>query len=292
MSLDPHQLAALEAVLRLGSFDAAATELAVTPPAISQRVRALEERVGTVLVRRTTPCIATPAGARLAKHASDLALLETQLARDLGQSGGPGRLRVAINADSLATWFVQAMAATDGVLFDLVIDDQDHSADWLKRGEVSAAVTASGRPVAGCDAFPLGALRYLATASPDFVQRWFSAGVDAQSLTAAPCLNFNAKDALQRTWMQEQTGKALSPHSHTLPSTHAFVDAARAGLGWGMNPEPLCRPHIHNGALRELVPNAPLDVGLTWQVSRIMAPALTPVTRAVRRAARDALIAP
>ncbi|AVO36516.1 LysR family transcriptional regulator ArgP [Pukyongiella litopenaei] len=292
MSLDPHQLAALEAILRLGSFDAAATELAVTPPAISQRIRALEERVGTVLVRRTTPCIATSAGARLAKHAADLALLETQLARDLGRGGGPGRLRVAVNADSLATWFVPAMAAAEGMLFDLVIDDQDHSADWLKRGEVSAAVTASGRPVAGCDAFPLGALRYLATASPGFAGRWFADCVDARSLAAAPCLTFNAKDALQRTWMQAQTGKALSPPSHSLPSTHAFVDAARAGLGWGMNPEPLCRPHIDAGALRELVPDAPLDVGLTWQVSRIMAPALTGVTRAVRRAARAALIAP
>ncbi|MFT7593530.1 MAG: LysR family transcriptional regulator (chromosome initiation inhibitor) [Paracoccaceae bacterium] len=41
-----------------------------------------------------------------------------------------------------------------------------------------------------------------------------------------------------------------------------------------------------------LIPNATLDVPLTWQISRIMAPALEPVTKAVRKAAQKGLIAP
>lgn len=294
MQFDSHHLSALASVLRRGSFEAAAAELHVTPSAISQRIKALEDRVGTSLINRASPCTGTPHGLRLAKHAEDVGLLEAQLSRELKleTDTGPVRLRIAVNADSLATWFVQAMAQVPDLLFDLVIDDQDHSADWLKRGEVSAAICASGKPAAGCDTHPLGAMRYIATASPQFMDRWFPDGPTEAALAQAPCLTFNAKDALQRNWIRAATGVKLSPPTHFLPSTHAFVDAARAGLGWGMNPAPLVRGPIRNGRLVPLIANTPLDVPLTWQVSRIMAPSLEPLTRAVRDVAAKALIAP
>lgn len=294
MQFDTPHLAALAAVLRHGSFDAAAADLGVTPSAVSQRIKALEERVGAALVHRGSPCTATPTGARLAKHAEDVGLLEAQVVRDLALDPDPGaaRLRLAVNADSLATWFVAAMTATPDLLFDLVIDDQDHSADWLRRGAVSAAVSALDRPVAGCDAYPLGALRYVATASPDFVARWFPDGITAQALARAPCLVFNAKDMLQRRWIEAVSGRRLTPPAHFLPSTTAFVDAAAAGLGWGMNPAALVDAPLRAGALVALLPGRPLDVALSWQVSRVLAPALRPLTRAVRAAARNALIPP
>ncbi|MFA3918117.1 LysR family transcriptional regulator ArgP [Ruegeria hyattellae] len=292
MQFDPKQLRALAAILRLGSFEAAAAELAVTQSAISQRIRALEERVGMALVERGTPCIGTEAGLRIAKHAEDVGLLEAQLSRDLSLEVArkPTRLRVAINADSLATWFIDAMAQIEGVLFDLVIDDEGHSADWLRRGAVSAAIGSGPRPVPGCDVTPLGNLRYLATASPIYCKRWFADGVTSQTLSTAPCMTFNRKDELQRTWIEQAIGQRVAPPSHFLPSTHAFVDAARAGLGWGMNPEPLVRAHIDDGQLVELLPDQPLDVALSWQVSRVMALALSPLTRAVKQAAAGRLI--
>jgi len=292
MQFEAHHLSALAAVLRRGSFEVAAADLAVTPSAISQRIKALEDRVGTSLVNRGSPCTGTEAGLRLAKHAEDVGLLEAQLSRDLSLEGrsGPARLRIAVNADSLATWFVAAMAMVEDVLFDLVIDDQDHSADWLKRGEVSAAVTSLAKPVTGCDAIPLGSLRYIATASPQFMRKWFADGVTAAALERAPCLTFNAKDALQRTWIGDHFDQRLSPPCHFVPSPHAFVDAARAGMGWGMNPEPMVRGPIRNGRLVPLMGDAGLDVPLVWQVSRIMAPALKPMTEAVRQAAQKVLI--
>ncbi len=292
MQFNPHHLAALASVLRRGSFEFAASDLAVTPSAISQRIKALEDQVGAALILRGTPCTGTDAGLRLAKHAEDIGLLEAQLSRDLAleDTRGDVRLRIAVNADSLATWFVAAMAAVPDVLFDLVIDDQDHSADWLRRGEVSAAITSGGKPVTGCDSIALGSLRYVATASPDFKQRWFGEGVTAGALAKAPCLTFNAKDALQRNWIFEQLGQRISPPTHFLPSSQSFVDATRVGLGWGMNPEHLVRGPLRNARLVALIPNAPLDVPLTWQVSRIMAPSLEPVTQAVQKAAQRVLI--
>ncbi len=294
MQFDPHHLSALASVLRRGSFEAAAAELRVTPSAISQRVKALEDKVGASLINRASPCTGTPQGERLAKHAEDVGLLEAQLSRELklDHTPGPLRLRIAVNADSLATWFVDAMAQVPDILFDLVVDDQDHSADWLKRGEVSAAICASGKPVAGCDTYALGSLSYIATASPQFIARWFPDGVTPEAVMQAPCLTFNAKDALQRDWIRETLGEKLSPPTHFLPSTHAFVDAARAGLGWGMNPATMVRGPIRNGRLAPLIPDSSLEVPLTWQVSRIMATPLEPLTRAVRSAAAKALIQP
>lgn len=291
MLLDPNHLSALSAILRRGSFEAAASELSVTPSAISQRIKALEDRVGAALILRGTPCTATPAGLRIAQHAEDIGLLEAQLARELtlDREAPLTRVRIAVPADVLATWFIQAMAQVDGLLFDLVLDDQDHSADWLRRGEVSAAVTIGGQPVVGCDAFALGSFRYLATASPAFMQKWFSNSVDTVSLGRAPCLTFNRKDGLQKAWIAQEFGRRISPPSHFLASSHGFVDAAIAGLGWGMNPENLAKSALEDGRLTVLKPDAPFDVPLTWQVGRILAPALQPLTQAVKRSASRTL---
>ncbi len=292
MILDPNHLTALSAILRHGSFEAAASDLSVTPSAISQRIKALEDRVGAALINRGTPCTATPAGLRIAQHAEDIGLLEAKLARELtlDQDSGPARVRIAVPADSLATWFISAMAEAEGLLFDLVIDDQDYSAEWLRRGEVSAAITVGGQPVAGCDSVAIGALRYLPTASPEFLREWFPDGVNESSLSRAPCLTFNRKDGLQKAWIAQQTGRRISPPSHFLPSSQGFVDAAIAGLGWGMNPVGLVEPALSDGRLGVLVPDAPLDVPLTWQVGRILAPALKPLTTAVLGCAESALL--
>ncbi len=293
--LDYALLAAVAAVVRTGSFDRAAQDLHVTPSAVSQRVKLLEERLGTVLVVRGQPCTPTPAGRRLCRHAEEVSLLEHALRTDLGQAlpdTGPPTFRIAINADSLATWFIDAMARVEDGLFDLVLDDQDHSADWLRRGEVCAAVTAGGRPVQGCDLRPLGALRYIATASPAFVDRWFADGVDEAALRRAPALTFNAKDTLQTVWVAGLVGRRVALPTHWLPATQAFVDATLAGLGWGLNPEPSVAEQLREGRLVALVPDRPLDVPLFWQWSRLTAEALRPVTEAVLAAAARYLVAP
>lgn len=293
MSLDPIQLTALSAILRLGSFEAAAAALHVTPSAISQRLKALEEHVGSTLVLRSQPCQATPLGARLAKHAEDIALLEAHALGDIATAGAaPARLTLAVPADSLATWLIPAFTAAPDMLFDLRIDDQDTADNWLRRGTVSAAVTGHDRAVPGCDLFALGAQRYVATASPDFMRRHFSQGVTAAALSKAPMLTFNAKDRLQSRWIKQKTGKQLHPPAHQMPSTHAFLDAALSGMAWGMNPEALVEQHLATGRLVALDPLEPQDIPLFWQVTRVMREALSPLTQAVLATARQHLRPP
>ncbi|MGY0777199.1 LysR family transcriptional regulator ArgP [Azospirillum argentinense] len=290
--LDYALLAALAAVVRTGSFERAAAQLHVTPSAVSQRVKLLEERMGTILVVRGSPCTGTPAGLRLSQHAERVALLESELRDGLPgvpQDGPAVTVRMAVNADSLATWFVAAMAGTPDVLFDLVLDDQEHSADWLRRGEVLAAVTSGAQPVQGCDSTALGALRYVATASPDFLCRHFPDGVAVAALARAPRLTYNSKDRLQTQWTRQAFGVEIASPTHWMPSTHAFVDAALAGLGWGMNPEPLVAGPLRDGRLVALVPDQPLDVPLFWQRSRIASRTLADITRSVLTTARAQL---
>jgi LysR family transcriptional regulator (chromosome initiation inhibitor) len=201
-------------------------------------------------------------------------------------------VRVAVNADSLGTWFIAAMAAfTSGerALLDVVVDDQEHTAEWLRGGDVLAAVTATAEPVQGCNSIALGRLRYAAVASPAFVERHFAAGVTAQTLALAPSLRFNRKDGLQAQWVKRVCRRELATPVHWLPSTQAFIDATVAGIGWGMNPSSLVQSHLREGTLVQLVPERTLLVPLYWQHTRLQVPMLDRLTRAVLAAARDAL---
>ncbi|MCV6823770.1 MULTISPECIES: LysR family transcriptional regulator ArgP [Halocynthiibacter] len=289
---DTRSLMALAAVLRTGSFESAAHELSVTPSAISQRIKALEEEIGAALIKRGPPATATPTGARLHRHAEEIALLESALAKDLGKAPAASHIKIATSADSLSTWLLPALAGQDDLFFELVVDDQDHSADWLRRGEVQAAITAHPTPVQGSDCVALGNFRYIASASPAFLRRYFPDGVTEHALEAAPALLFNTKDRLQILWAKRQFGRALRFSSHQLPSSRGFVDAALLGMGWGMNPEPLIRDHLAKGTLVPLIPETPLDVPLFWQCNRRIAPAIAPLTRAIRDAAKGALQPP
>ena len=290
--LGPAQLAALSAIHRQGSFDRVAAELSVTPSAISQRLKALEERLGTRLIRRGQPCTATEAGLRIIRHHDDIALLEQTLAGDLPGLAAPrATLRIAVNADRLATCVLPALAAVEGVLFNLVIDDKDVSQDWLKRGEVLGAITSHPGPLQGCDTMPLGALRYRATASPAYVARHMPQGATAEALAAAPALRFNEKAYLQHLWAARQTGGTVTRlPCHQIASASGFVEACLLGVGWSMNPEALVKDHLTSGRLQELAPNTPLDVSLNWQFARLAAPALAPLTKALKASAARRLV--
>ena len=287
---------AVALVVQTGSFEGAARALHVTPSAISQRVRALEERLGAVLIERSSPCRATEAGMALCRHVEEVGLAERALLAKL--PGAPAltqkvTLSLAVNSDSLGTWLLPALcdfAKDQDLLLDLAIDDETHTAEWLKAGRVIAAVTTLEKPVQGCQVMPLGKLRYHATASPAFMERHFANGVTPATLAAAPALTFNQKDNLQQEWVRAQFGQALPVPTHWLPSTHEFVAAAQQGLGWGMNPAILVSGHLAEGRLVELVAGAVLDRPLFWQINRRVAGHLEGLGTALRQHARRVLV--
>jgi LysR family transcriptional regulator, chromosome initiation inhibitor len=283
MAIDSAQLDTLAAVVREGSFELAARALRITPSAVSQRIKALERSVGQVLVRRAKPCRATAAGEPLLRLAGQVALLEREAVRG---AGAHTTVTVVVNADSLLTWFLPALAELPpgAAAFDVREDDQDHSAELLRDGTAMAAVTSLDTPVQGCRVQRLGRMRYRAMATPAYVDRWLPGGHRPADLAGAPMLVLNRKDELQHRFLRSVTRRRITATVHYVPSAWGFVEAIRLGLGWGLVPE-----QVPAGDLVELAPGRHLDVPLHWQHWRLESPLLRGLTGAVTRAAAQAL---
>jgi LysR family transcriptional regulator (chromosome initiation inhibitor) len=270
-----------------GTFEAAARQLHVTPSAISQRLKALEASVGRVLLVRTKPVRATPSGEALLRAGRQIRAITEDALGELGGTGpgGAPAISVAVNADSLETWLMPALARVRGdVAFDLHRADQQRTAELLRQGAVMAAVTASAKPVPGCTLFPLGRMRYQPRASGSFAAAWFVEGVRAAALARAPMVVFDRDDHLQDDYLRRRCGRRLEPPRHYVPGTGAFLRAVQLGLGWGMVPD-LQVPSGESG-LVDLDPEGALDVKLYWQQWRLHSRPLDHLASAVHEAAK------
>ncbi|WP_410633048.1 LysR family transcriptional regulator ArgP [Amycolatopsis sp. cmx-4-83] len=283
------QVRTLLAVVDEQSFDAAAAVLHVTPSAVSQRIKSLEQRTGRVLLLRTKPIQLTSSGQVLIRFARSLAQLEQDALTELGLGSSVRTLSIAVNADSLATWFLPALAKVpDSICFDLQREDQDHTAALLREGLVMAAVTASPQPVQGCTSVRLGRMRYRAMASPAFITRWLSAAPLPTSLPTAPVIVFDRKDDLQDRFLRSLTRRrGFTLVRHHIPASESFADAVAAGLGWGMVPE--LQAATRGDSLVDLAPDRPMDVPLHWQQWKLDSPALAAAASAVARGALESL---
>ncbi|HDS0948221.1 TPA: LysR family transcriptional regulator ArgP [Stenotrophomonas maltophilia] len=296
MDLVHPQLAAFAAVLEEGSFEAAARRLAISPSALSQRIKALEDRLGQVLLVRQAPCRPTAAGEVLLRSVRPMQVLQSEALAELLPERGHDATRtpipLAVNDDSLDTWFVAAIAELHqrhGYLFDLRMDDQDHTLELLRDGSVLGAITAAGRALKGCNLHPLGAMRYQAIASPAFARQHFAKGMHADALAHAPMIVFNRKDDLQARFVRRLTRARLQPPVHYLPSSTGFVEAAARGLGWCLAPETLVAPAVRAGQVVVLEPRRWLDVPLYWQHAAVRSSTLQHITQALHAAARGTL---
>jgi len=291
--LDVRQLEALSAVVEHGGFGPAAQALSITLAAVSLRIKALEDSLGQRLLVRGKQVRATPAGQALLAHVRQVRMMEADLLGGLQGASVPGEagwqtLSVAINADSVARWFLPGVAPVlqrHQLLLEILIDDQDHTHDALKSGDVMGCVTTLAEPMRGCVAEPLGIMRYRCVAAPALVAlcRLPGGAVSPHKLLAQPAVIFNRKDALQDTFLAQYFGLS-QPHypRHFAPALDAYETAIELGLGWGMVPE---QHLVHRPSLEELLPNATVDVALYWQHWTRESSAAQRLTQAVKAAA-------
>ncbi|MHA4867765.1 LysR family transcriptional regulator ArgP [Duganella sp. PWIR1] len=278
--IDYRGLAALDAVIDYGSFDKAAAALAITQSAVSQRIRMLENSAGELLIIRSQPPAPTEAGQRLIAHYRQVRLLESALDKRPGDSGARPEIAIAVNADSAATWLQEAVTPlmrNGDCMLQIRLDDQDHTLSMLREGRVFGCVTSETAQVAGTTVTPLGVMRYLCVASPDFAARWFPGGVTAKAVQQAPAMNFDRKDMLQTRFIAQHTGYTGRYPHHALSSSDGYVRFIEAGLGYGMLPIPQCERQLKEGRLIDLAPGVWLDVPLRWHMWDIQ----TPFTRAL-----------
>ncbi|MGH8354914.1 MAG: LysR family transcriptional regulator ArgP [Pseudomonas sp.] len=288
-------LAALAAVVEQAGFERAAQVLGLSQSAVSQRIKLLEARVGQPVLVRMTPPAPTKIGRRLLNHVQQVRLLERDLQGQvpaLDEGGLPERLRIALNADSLATWWAQAVGefcASHRVLLDLVVEDQEVGLKRMRAGEVAACVCAAERPVAGARSLALGAMRYRALASPAFIARHFPEGVTAAALARTPAIVFGPDDLLQHRYLAALGVEGGFLH-HLCPSSEGFVRLAEGGLGWGLVPELQVRGELARGELLELLPGRPIDVPLYWHHWRNGGELLGELTAHLARTAARVLV--
>ena len=292
--LDPRQCEAVLAVIDSGSFEQAATALHLTPSAVSQRVRALEVALGSPLVVRSRPGRPTPAGRRLLQYLRRVHSLEEDLQAEFaGEAAGPLKVAIAVNADTLASWFLPALAGflvREQVLIDLTVDDQDHTYGLLESGLALGCISTEPQPMRGCTAEALGVMRYRCMASPAFKERWFPKGMTRAALREAPVVVFNRKDRLQADFLLKHYGLPDNAWPcHTVPASDPYMQAIALGLGWGMLPELQMRELRKRGGLVDIAPGKPTDVALYWHAWKVQSPRMERLSATLISAARKLL---
>lgn len=271
MNIDYPQLEALAHIIDAQSFEKAAERLCITQSAISQRLRQLEKQVGQRLIVRSNPPTPTEAGTKALKYFRQVSLLQQDFLNTLAGSQSEGRTSIAIgaNADSLATWLLDALAPLleqEKLFVEIKVDDQDRTHDLLRNGDVIGCISASSKPIQGCNCIPLGIMTYRCLVSPSFKQRYFPRGVDVNSLLAAPCVEFNHKDDLQRQYLARYFNDIYPAVRHRIPSTESFIDFIARGYGWGMAPDIQSQPWLTSGKVVELVEGNTMDIPLYWHI--------------------------
>lgn len=313
---DPDALECLAAIVEEGGFERAAQRLSITQSAVSQRLRALEAQVGTVLIVRSRPLKSTLAGRLLLKHTKMLRLLRADLERDLkelapsslGGAREEERISIAINADSVATWALPALTglARQGLSMEIITDDQDFTHEWLREGQVLGCITTLKQALRGCKVVALGAMEYVAVAAPEFAQARLAraapaggatrGGASAFALTAynfpeVPFVAFNRKDDMQSEFVAKAFGlKRVTLNQLFVPSSEGQVRAVLAGWGVSVVPRLLAQTLLDQGLLVDIAPDQALLIQLYWHCWNLESEVLDALTAALTQAATQSLV--
>lgn len=297
--LDREQLETFATVAEQQSFERAAAVLHVTRGAVSQRIKALEESLATILLLRDKPVTPTPAGESLLRHVKALRLLEASSLRELSTAAdhdGPVPLSIAVNADSLATWFpplLRELFARRLVALEVVTDDQDHTSSRLLRGEVVGCISTDAKAAAGFLAKPLGAMEYRCYATPGFIAEFLADGLTVRNVLRAPAVLFNRKDALHDEFLQRRFGMRIDRYPrHYLPSPSALLEGIAMGAGYGLVPATQAQGLVQEGVLQELAPDDPVKVDLYWHHWEMEPPIAREITELIVARAEQCLIQP
>ena len=294
--MDHKQLTAFAYVVEEQSFEKAATMLHVSQSAISQRIKALESQLGQALLIRSTPLRPTDAGLKVLGYYQQMNLIRQELLSDLdpdrSKSGfsNLNKVRIAINADSLDTWFLGAIAPVieeHQLLFDLKVDDQDATHELLKNGEVLGCISSNVSHLQGCESVLLGYMHYYPVCTQEYKDRYFPKGVKAEHFHTAPVVEFSYKDQLQSRYLQQYWGIGVGEYpAHEIPSSKSFFEFLVMGLGWGMVPDIQVQHLLDDGRLIKLTPKKFLRIPLYWHVWNLKSNLIKSITKSLQDRAK------
>ena len=148
--LDYRGLEALITVIETQSFDIAANKLFITQSAVSQRIKNVENYYGEPLLIRNLPYRPTHKAELLLGHFKRVTHLEQTLTEELTSEVANKTISIAINRDSLETWFMEVILQLHKIgnfNLEIISDDQEVTIDYLKKGLVTACLSTSKKPI-------------------------------------------------------------------------------------------------------------------------------------------------
>lgn len=299
-NLDYKALAVLDAVASQGSFEKAASTLGISQSAVSQRIKALEDSSGRLLIVRGVPCVPTGLGQRLISHHRNVRLMEASLDIDLGNRVSMPEISLAVDGASLATWFPLALPpllTPPRCQLDVRQADREQALHMVQEGSVFGAVAARDHGAAGAAATlngpavaPLGIMRYLCVATPVFGGHWFGDGFSAEAVQLAPAV-VSERAPMARFLASAVGRQGAFPH-HTLPVSPALYECIYGGLAYGLLPQLHVAGAIDSGRLVDVAPGFMLDVALDWHAWNLDTPFTRALSEQIINSARRYLLQP
>ncbi|MCJ2378970.1 LysR family transcriptional regulator ArgP [Vibrio sp. ZSDZ34] len=293
--LDYKWVEALDAIVEHGSFEKAAEHLYISQSAVSQRVKQLEKWLAQPVLVRGLPPRPTAVGKKLLGLYRRVRLLEQELVPELASELGdkPLSVSLATNADSLATWLLPSLhelLQTKKIGLNLIVDDEGRTIEKLKNGEVVGAISLESQSILGCVADYLGRVDYLCVASPEFIQRHFSQGVNRETLMKAPAVAYDQHDKMHQKFVNQHFN--IAPErilKHTVRSSEAFVKLALSGVAYCLIPRLQIEEELAEGRLIEITPTILLSHRIYWHHWQLESGVLGDVSKAIIEYAREFL---
>lgn len=268
--LDYKLLHAFSVVVDEQNFAKAASVLAITQSAVSQRIKMLEQTIGQPVLVRAQPLVATSIGKKLLAHYQQVKLLEQDILPDISANTQAETItaNIASNADSLATWLITAISDVChqyNVAVNFRLADENRTINYLKDGEVFGAISTHAQALPGCTLEKLGDMHYLLVAAPSFVKSYFPNGINERSLARAPAVAYDQKDDMHIKYIEQTFGlKGGSYPCHTVRSSEAFVGFAMQGLAYCLIPKLQIQAELASGKLIDLMPENTITRTLYW----------------------------
>jgi LysR family transcriptional regulator (chromosome initiation inhibitor) len=288
-------LHALSMVMQEQSFERAANALHISQSAVSQRIKSLEEWVAHPVIVRGQPIVPTPIGQQLLSHYKKVQQLESVLLPELmpDESVNAVKLSIAVNADSVATWFLGVMTPllkAHPLELNLLIDNEARTLEKLKSGEALAAVSIRKQALGGYQSFELGEMEYIMVATPEFQQRYFTGGITVESLRLAPGVSFDPRDDMHIRFIEQHYGlKAGSYPRHTVRSSEAFVEMAKQGVAYTLISKLQIVDELQSGELINIMPDKSLVEVLYWHCWVMVRGIYKTVSQQIVKGAREVL---
>ena len=252
MNFTLDQLRAFLEVARAGGVRKAADRLNITQPAVTARIKALEDAMGVALFDRSANMALTRRGDALLGYAEQYLELNSLIERDVVGAEGFSRVfRIGASETIAQSWlpdFVRNLrSAYPNLTIEIDVDISRALRERLFENNIDLALLMG----------PISDYRVENLSLPDFQLSWFRArdGARSDPATGAAVITFARDTRPYRTLKQELLerygpGVALFPSS----SLSACFRMVGAGLGVGVLPDVLATPYIANGEIEAFNP--------------------------------------